>query len=728
MTFESKFKSSFPAIPTSLNAGDLEMSGHDFFLNNPTLAQPHLGLRARLSQIFINRWTVLILLVLCRLLLAIRDINYNIEKAREESLEACTSVENVGSAMASMPHYLSKGINSLTAETITKTIDGLMDMMMDTLEIVSSIVLFVINMFTQTYACLITFAVTGSLTASIELIEKVGKFLNESIGPVTETLAGDTKKFQDGLNNFLKKIQLPAIFGKTIPVPTIDISGPIDSLRKIKIDPTVMNKELDKLNSSLPNFADVQKFTENVVKFPFNQLGKQINESKASYTFNHSIFPVAEKKRLTFCSDNQIINDFFNGIVTIISKARTLIIMVFTIVAVLLCVATAYKEIRTWNKLHDGSNSIFSHIESYQDLIYFFSRPHTSLLGVHMSIKLFSSKRRRNLLRWFVAYTTTAPALYVLSLGVAGLLSCLGQFILLKIVQKEVPVIADEVGKFTELVVKSLDDASKQWAIDANGVIYQTNMRINKDVFGWVQTGSEAINGTIDQFTNEMTKVLNVTFGGTILYKPILEVMNCLVGLKIASVQKGLTWVHDKAHVNIPEFKTDVFSLGAVASLATSNTSDTADSFLASTGDLTSDKITSAVTKVIAKLQDSILEEIMISSTLILIWVIYVLFGLSRVIFENLRRVKVHGEGGPPSYSEDKSEILKKNFYASSYSRYLPDFARSKVTSMNSRSRWSHDNENEKINEISDYPCVSKLKSLFTRSDRENDIFRGEII
>ncbi|RKF62281.1 Plasma membrane fusion protein prm1 [Erysiphe neolycopersici] len=716
---ESNIKSGFPPFPSSLNAGGYGMGGYDLLLNNPTSAQPHIGLRARLSQIFINRWTILILLVLCRLLLATKDIKYNIEKAREEALEACTSVENIGSAMASMPHYLSKGVNSLTAETITKTIDGLIDMMMDTLEIVSSIVLFVINMFTQTYACLITFAVTGSLAASIELIEKFGKFLNESIGPVTETLAGDTKKFQDGLNSFLKKIQLPAIFGKTIPVPKIDISGPIDSLRKIKIDPTTMNKELDKLNASLPNFADVQKLTENVVKFPFNQLGKQINDSKASYTFDHSIFPVAKMKKLTFCSDNQIINDFFNGILAVIIKARTLIIIVLVLVATLCCVFTAYKEICTWNRLHDRSNSLFGYIESYLDLIYFFSRPHTSMLGVHIATKLFSSKKQRNLVRWFVAYITTPPALYVLSLGTAGLLSCLGQFLLLRTIQKEVPVIADEVGKFTELVVKSLDDASKQWAVDANGIIHQTNMRINKDVFGWVQTGTGAINGTIDQFTNEMTKVLNVTFGGTILYKPIKEVMNCLIGLKIASVQKGLTWVHDKAHVNIPEFKHDVFSLGAVASLSSSNTSDKADSFLSSTGDLTSDKITSAVMKVVAKLQDSIREEVMISMILVLIWIFYVFLGLSMVLFENFRRAKVRGEGGLPSYSEEPREDPPKNPQLSN-SIYLPDFEKlSKVTPLNSRSRWSHDIENEKMASAADGRRVVKLKSIFARKKEE---------
>ncbi|TQS38295.1 hypothetical protein Golomagni_01201 [Golovinomyces magnicellulatus] len=642
---KNKFYGGFPSIPSSLNAGDYQMKDLNLMPQRLSSNRPYLGLQARLSQIWINRGSVLLLLILCRLLLATRDLNYNVGRAKEEALEACSSVESVGSAMASMPHYLSTGVNTLTAESITKTVDEMMEMMMDSLDLVSNIVLFVINMFTQTYACLITFAVTGSLAASIELIEKVGKFMNESIGSATETLARDSQKFQDGLNDFLKKIQLPAFLGGTKAVPKIDISGPIESLRNIKIDPTAMNSELNRLNSSLPNFADVQKFTEQAINFPFMQLRKMMNDSKVSYSFDHNIFPVAEKKKLTFCSNNNIINNFFNDILAIISKAKSLFTALLITLAVLFAVATAFKEIRAWKKLHDRAIFMANHIEDHLELMDLFSRPHTSIAGYHFA--------RQNLVRWLIAYGTTVPALYVLSLGFAGLFSCLCQYILLKNVQKEVPTIAEEVGKFSDIVVKSLDDASKQWAVDANNVISGINTKINKDVFGWVQTGTGAVNETIDEFTNEMTRALNITFGGTILYKPIVEVMNCLVGLKVASFQKGLTWVHDQAHISIPEFKPNVFSLGAAASLATKNTSDSSDSFLASTGDVASDKVTMAIMKVVVKLQESIKEEAIISTVLISLWIILVLIGLGRIIVADLKPTKVHGEGGLPSYTPD---------------------------------------------------------------------------
>src|SRR6202044_36747 len=102
---------------------------------------------------------------------------------------------------------------------------------------------------------------------------------------------------------------------------------------------------------------------------------------------------------------------------------------------------------------------------------------------------------------------------------------------------------------------------------------------INKEVFGWVNTTTGAINDTLNTFVSEMSDALNTTFGGTPLYDPIKEVLNCLIGLKIAAVQKGLTWVSDNAQVNFPHLPNDTFSLGAIASIA--NDSKTpGDSFL----------------------------------------------------------------------------------------------------------------------------------------------------
>lgn len=53
---------------------------------------PYLGLRARLTQVPINRWTVLLLLVLARMLILFGSLNTNMGDAKSDALSACDKV------------------------------------------------------------------------------------------------------------------------------------------------------------------------------------------------------------------------------------------------------------------------------------------------------------------------------------------------------------------------------------------------------------------------------------------------------------------------------------------------------------------------------------------------------------------------------------------------------------------------------------------------------------
>lgn len=159
-----------PMVPPSHSAGDDGM--HNYYAAQDTSHQipntrpgeitPYLGLRARLSQIWINRWTILLFLILVRLLFAVADLHGGLDSARSEALSACTDVESVGSSLASMPHYMSKGVNELAASGVEKAVRGLQTMLFMTITGVEELVVFWINMLTSTYLCLITLAVSGS--------------------------------------------------------------------------------------------------------------------------------------------------------------------------------------------------------------------------------------------------------------------------------------------------------------------------------------------------------------------------------------------------------------------------------------------------------------------------------------------------------------------------------------------------------------------------------------
>jgi hypothetical protein len=699
----------FPAVPPSLNVFDHEL--RDYYTEQSshpnTIPQytPYLGLRARLSQVWINRWTILLALIICRLLLAMRDINYDITNAEQEALSACTSVENVGSAIASMPYYLSDGVNALAADGMTSAVSGLMDMLMLTITGLEEIILFIISMMTSTYVCLITLAVSGSLQAAITMIEDVGNFMNQSITSITSGMAGDLSTFQNDLNSFLSDINIGGLLGSSSSPPTINLTSQIDSLTSIQIPTSTLDADLTKLNSSIPTFAQVKNFTDTAISFPFQLLMQTLNSSLANYTFDSSVFPTAEKQSLTFCSDNSELNNFFNSLFNVINIARKVTIAVLAILAVLACVPMAFREIWHWRTMKQRTILMQKSAFDPMDVLYIASRPYTATAGIKIASR-FRGTKRQILMRWFIAYITTLPALFLLALGVAGLFSCLCQYIILKALEKEIPVLAADVEDFASTVVSALNSASEGWANSANGVINSTNNQINTDLFGWAVNGSTALNNTLNTFTAQMSTTLNETFGGTILYGPITDVLNCLIGMKITSMEEALTWVTDNAHITIPNFRSDIFSLGASSSLSNSSAGG---SFLSS-GNVTTDDITNAVVKVTNHLVGGIQIEAAISAFILGLWLLLVLIGGIRTFVAMRSHDKTRAEGGPAGYATDAPE---RSPDAAAFPRF--DAPASAVHPSNPS--WStHGFEKEKLGSVAPHSVEENIKSGHVRS------------
>ncbi|KAF2478989.1 hypothetical protein BDY17DRAFT_257864 [Neohortaea acidophila] len=589
---------------------------------------PYLGLRANLSQTWINRWTILLLLVLVRTLFAVAGLNNDLAQARKEALSMCTSVENVGSAMASMPYYMAQGANELTAQGIEKAINGLMQSLLLMITGVEDIVVFIINFLTQNYICLITFAVTGSLHAGIAIAEDVGGALNATAKGIGDDLGDAASDFEKAMNGFIADIDKIGSFltGDKLTPPTIDLTSEISKLQSLQLPPGY-DSDLQKLNASIPTFAQVHNLTQTAIEFPFEEVKKLLNDALPTYTVDRSIFPVPQKKQLTFCSDNNGITDFFDDLVDIAMLAKKVFLITLIVLAALAMIPMAWKEMRRWRFTKERARLVKSDAFDPLDAVYIASRPYTSTFGLKIADK-FKSRRRQNLVRWTVAYATTIPALFVLSLGVAGLLGCACQYILLKLIQKEVPKLENQVIGFADRVINDLNDASEQWADGVNDIITDTSNKINHDVFGWVNTTTSAVNNTLNIFVNETIHVLNETFGGTVLYEPILDVLNCLVLMKVQGIEKGLTWVSDHAHVDLPMLPNNTFSLGTIAKVSGSE----ADILATGPNGGAADAITAAMFHVINFVQDGIRQEAIISSCVVLIWVIIALVGLFRAL------------------------------------------------------------------------------------------------
>ena len=66
-----------------------------------------------------------------------------------------------------MPYYIAQGINELTTSSIKKGANGLLLIINLSITAVENIVLFIINIMTQTYIYLITFTISRSLYTAV---------------------------------------------------------------------------------------------------------------------------------------------------------------------------------------------------------------------------------------------------------------------------------------------------------------------------------------------------------------------------------------------------------------------------------------------------------------------------------------------------------------------------------------------------------------------------------
>ncbi|KAL2265865.1 hypothetical protein VTJ83DRAFT_6965 [Remersonia thermophila] len=642
-----------PQIPSSLRADAWHtLNLHDDSRARPRVhtapeLTPYLGLRARLSQLWFNRWTILLLLVLVRVVILTGSLNDNIGDAKVKALSSCTKVEDLGSAMASMPHYLSVGVNSLAADVITKSVSGLAQLLMLLLEGVEGLLFFIINLYVGTLVCVATALIHGGLDVATKAVEGATKDMNNAIRTISGQITDTIDDVQDVLNAIPNQIAgaIGGIFGGgSINIPKIDISSSLDDLLNIRVDATKVVGGLASLNRTIPTFDQVENFTKNAISVPFNLLRGQINESLGAYRFDDSVFPVAKKQALSFCSDNSFLNDFFETLFGIVASAKIAFLVAIPILAIVAIIVMGYLEVRRWRREKQRARDLMDHGYDAMDVVYLSSRPMTAGAGLWLASKLgIRDPRKTILFRWTVAYGTSLPALFVLSLALAGLFSCLCQVIILRSIQKEAPALAGQVGGFAEDVVGTLKASSTSWSDDANGVIIKVQDDINDDLFGWARNATAAVNNTLTTFDNEIDKAVNEVFEGTLMADTARNLVACLIGRKIDAVQAGLTWVHEHAHVTLPLFADDIFSKGANDSV---NGDSELTSFLATPATVTTDEITASVDRVVAALERGIVQEALISAVLLLIYVIVVLIGALRALTAAASRDKTRGEGG----------------------------------------------------------------------------------
>lgn len=367
----------------------------------------------------------------------------------------------------------------------------------------------------DTYLCLFTFAVRGSLSAVIGAAEDTASFLNSTLSTVERNIVADAATAQTAIIAEVEKIVdgIGGVFGlDNVTIPPIELPS-VSQLSNITIPDTV-TKSLQTLNNSIPTFDEVKNATDSVISFPFDVLKvlfrslsvlmtqQNIRSTFDNFTFNSSLLPVPAQENLQFCSNNTSLDDFFQDLISSVHRILIILAVIILVAALLAMVPHAALEWWSWRKLkfhakiaEDAHNSMEK--PDFLEIVLILACPIAYKLSTLFSSK-FASQKKKILVRWFFAYVTHPPAVLVLAISMAMFISCLFQIALLNEVRKAAPVLVADVGDMQALISSKIQNASALWINGTNQHISDTELQINDNLLGWARESTLSLNNTLN--------------------------------------------------------------------------------------------------------------------------------------------------------------------------------------------------------------------------------------
>ena len=304
----------------------------------------------------------------------------------------------------------------------------------------------------------------------------------------------------------------------------------------------------------------------------------------------------------------------------------------------------------SWRKMHQHAKLVEDAMHSperpdYVEIVQILAFPLAYRFGTTITSR-FASPKSKALVRWFIAYITHTPALLVLAISVAGFLSCLFQIILLDEVRKAAPVLVADITDMEGLISAKIQNATVFWVNGTNAQISSTENDINDNLLGWARDSTLSLNNTLNTCDLSRMNVadglvvdttittINTVFGDTPLAGPILDVLNCVLLMKIQGIQDGLTFVNENAKVQFPRLDNATFDAFASNLSAQTPSEDGSSSLL------------DILNGLVQKWNDAIRQQAVFAGVLLAIYLLIVGFAVARVSYEVRRTEKPRAEGG----------------------------------------------------------------------------------
>lgn len=248
------------------------------------------------------------------------------------------------------------------------------------------------------------------------------------------------------------------------------------------------------------------------------------------------------------------------------------------------------------------------------------------------SKRLFrTDETKQNIYLWFIHYVTHPPAVVCLFIGLLGLVLTFGQIAVIEHMRQNyrtilAPSIRDLSTTIFNSVQGAMQTASVAFSTETNSALSVVETDLNEAVFSEIIRAAAELNNALVQVQTTLTEGVRKAFGDSIFAKFVGAVLQCLLLNKLEAIERGLSWVRENAHIQLPRITEDMLMMDRTQLdlLVT----ESVDTLMDPSSSARMQKVENAVSGVFTQYEDALRRELPLYYGLAVVWLIVLVMGL----------------------------------------------------------------------------------------------------
>lgn len=605
----------------------------------------YLNLAELLSQIWLDRHVILIVLLILKIFLFTRLLMAALKANQILTKQLCEAMNDLLNLALLLPEQISQVVNIVLGSVMENLQEIIIMLLNLSISILKGLIAFMINLYLGTLACLCTAFVKGALDILVdvtklivdavdEVVNTVLSLFNSAMGALGTLIDGMIKAYEAVASLFSSKDS------SSVTTAILKVNLTISALHDISI-PTTFIDVLTNLSNDIPDFEDLLADLAGLVTHPLDLLSYEIGNLTSFSSLGLSeIRNVSYNSLTNTCNEIDLV---FEKTMRNTTKLSNTVILGLGLAILLVLALISWLTYLGWNR----KKRIIEELTVELNHI----RIGNILTKNRIVFSLFNVSDPR--LKWILNYITTPVALSCFLLGAAGLGAVGLQYLVLCVVGRQFKNLLKDFN--ANSVVQDLLLETVNYLNETLHALQNLLDQANTKLFGSITTASTKLYNTLVEAEVSVNDTISQIFGSTPFASPLRTVVYCTIGRKLDKIEDGLNWISENLQIPFPTLTHDdlqeIANLGVTKSV--SATSDIA-SFVAE-----------SIQALVKSYKQVLKTELIAACAFFGIWIVIVVVGLMILIVREFTEEEaVQHDISMPRPITDAEREFYKSYYS----------------------------------------------------------------